>query len=56
MFSWEKNKKISVIYKVPYMLVKVKANNTVMVKTRTGSKEYIYNTMLLKLYTEAPNF
>ena len=24
------------------------------VKTRTGSKEYLYNTMLLKLYKEAP--
>ena len=27
---------------------------TVVFKTRTGSKEYIYNTMLLKLYKEAP--
>ena len=30
------------------------SNNTVVVKTRTGFKEYLYNKMLLKLYKEAP--
>ena len=49
-----KNKKLSEIYKGPYIVVKVNPNNTVIVKTRTGSKEYLYNTMLLKLYKEAP--
>ena len=49
-----KNRKLSEIYKGPYVVVKVNPNNTVVVKTRTGSKEYLYNTMLLKLYKEAP--
>jgi transposase InsO family protein len=49
-----KNRKLSEIYKGPYIVVKVNPNNTVVVKTRTGSKEYLYNTMLLKLYKEAP--
>ena len=49
-----KNRKLSEIYKGPYIVVKVNSNNTVVVKSRTGSKEYMYNTMLLKLYREAP--
>ena len=48
------NKKLSEIYKGPYIVVKVNPNNTVVVKTRTGLKEYMYSTTLLKLYTEAP--
>ena len=49
-----KNRKLSDIYKGPYIVVKFNSNNTLVVKTRAGSKEYIYNTMLLKLYKEAP--
>ena len=49
-----KNRKLSEVYKGPYIVIKVSPNNTVVVKSRTGSKEYMYNTMLLKLYKEAP--
>ena len=50
----DKNKKLSEIYKGPLIVTKVKPNNTVGVKTRTDSKKYMYNTMLLKLHQEAP--
>ena len=39
------------MYKGPFIVVKVSPNNTVVAKTRTGSKEYMYNLML---YKEAP--
>ena len=46
-----KNKKLAEIYKGQNILVKVNPNNMVVVKMRKGSKEYMFNTMLLKLYS-----
>ena len=45
-----KNKKLSEIYKGPYIIVKVNKNNTVLLKKPSGTHEYLYNTELLKHY------
>ena len=39
-----KNRKLAEIYMGPYIVIKVNSNNTVVVRTKTGSKEYVYNT------------
>jgi hypothetical protein len=49
-----KNRKLSEIYKGPYIIVKVNKNNTVLLKKRSGNHEYFYNTELLKHYCQPP--
>ena len=45
-----KNRKLSEIYKGPYIIVKINANNTALLKKPSGTHEYLYNTQLLKHY------
>jgi len=50
-----KNKKLSEIYKGPYIIIKVNQNNTVLLKKPSGTHEYLYNTELLKHYYQPQN-
>jgi hypothetical protein len=45
-----KNKKLSEIYKGPYIIVKMNKNNTALLKKTSGTHEYLYDTELLKHY------
>ena len=45
-----KNRKLSEIWKGPYVIVKVHSNDTVVIRTLHGTKEYLYNTILLKKF------
>jgi bifunctional N-acetylglucosamine-1-phosphate-uridyltransferase/glucosamine-1-phosphate-acetyltransferase GlmU-like protein len=46
------NKKLSEFYKGPYIFVKVNKNNTVLLKKKSGTHEYLYNTEIIKHYYE----
>ena len=50
-----KNRKLSDIYKGPYIIVKVNPNNTVLLKKPSGNHEYLYNTQLIKHYYQNCN-
>ena len=45
-----KNRKLSEIWKGPYIITKVHSNDTVVIKKIHGTKEYLYNTLLLKKF------
>jgi hypothetical protein len=45
-----KNKKLAESFKGPFLVTRVSPNNTATIRSRTGKKEYNYNTDMLKMY------
>ena len=45
-----KNKKLAESFKGPFLITRVSPNNTATIRSKTGKKEYNYNTDMLKMY------
>ena len=48
-----KNAKLAEKWKGPFVITKVYAYNTVVIKYLNGTKEYLHNTEMLKMFNEA---